>query len=43
MDPPADCPKEIGSVMLSCWRYEPERRLDFATLGIKLQDTYKNL
>ena len=43
MDPPVDCPKDINSIMLSCWKYEQERRQDFATLAVRLQDAYKNL
>ena len=40
MKPPKDCPKEISSIMMKCWKADPNRRPTFSTLISKLQAIY---
>lgn len=40
MDPPIDCPKEVGDIMVECWNHNPEQRPTFTVLLDKLQAAY---
>ena len=40
MDPPRDCPEEIGRIMLNCWQVDPNLRPTFSDLISRLQGVY---
>uniref|UniRef100_A0A1X7URZ2 Tyrosine-protein kinase n=1 Tax=Amphimedon queenslandica TaxID=400682 RepID=A0A1X7URZ2_AMPQE len=40
MPPPQNCPDKLYSVMLDCWREEPETRPTFETLQWQLEEFY---
>ena len=41
MECPPNCPREVGNIMLDCWKEAPDMRPRFVTVTMRLKNQYK--